>query len=45
MGNQEGQKQLSLLRYSSKTPTTTPVVGNILLSKRIIKKFLKTWTG
>jgi hypothetical protein len=36
MEHLEGQKQLTLLRYNSKTPTTVSVVDNILLSKRLI---------
>jgi hypothetical protein len=39
MGYPEGQKQLSLIRYSSKTPTTIPVFGNILLGKRLKRDY------
>jgi hypothetical protein len=39
MGYLEGQRQLCLLRYNSKTPTTIPVVENILISKRLKRDY------
>jgi hypothetical protein len=39
IGYPKGQKQLSLLGYSSKTPATIPVVDNVLLKKMLKRDF------